>query len=127
MWDLQRLPAKWPSQRSATAADIPLHDRPVLLHGHVLSRLAKMQASNSIPRLACTFRETYVAGSEFPMFLNLSFAMQSYVRKNRLPEDRCHADDHHASDGYYVFVSLICAVASITTAIVLMFSIEMLI
>ncbi|MFT3729935.1 MAG: hypothetical protein QM780_00715 [Hyphomicrobium sp.] len=47
--------------------------------------------------------------------------MQKHAAKIRICED-----DHHTSDGYYVFVSVICAVAAMTSAIVLAFGIEMI-
>ncbi len=58
--------------------------------------------------------------------LNLSFSMQSQPGKIRGREIGRHADDQSASDGYYVFVSLICLVAAITTTILVAFGIEML-
>ncbi|MFA5955489.1 hypothetical protein [Hyphomicrobium sp.] len=47
--------------------------------------------------------------------------MQKHAGKVRLCED-----DHHASDGYHVFISLICVVVVMTCAIIVAFGIEML-
>lgn len=47
--------------------------------------------------------------------------MQKHAAKVRLCDD-----DHHASDGYYVLISLICVVVAMTCAILLAFGIEML-
>ncbi len=58
--------------------------------------------------------------------LNLGFSMQNYLGKLRLHGEGHDNDNQHASDGYYVFVTLICIVLTITTAIVVTFGIEML-
>lgn len=51
----------------------------------------------------------------------LGAQMQKQLAKIRLPQD-----DPHASDGYHVFISLVCTVGLMTSAIVLAFAIEML-
>lgn len=48
--------------------------------------------------------------------------MQRHTGKIRLCED-----DPHASDGYYVLISLICIVVATTCAILLAFGVEMLV
>lgn len=48
--------------------------------------------------------------------------MQKHAGKIRLCED-----DHHASDGYYVLISLICIVVAMTCALIATYGIEMLI
>lgn len=51
----------------------------------------------------------------------LDFCMQKQAGKIRLCED------DHASDGYYVLISLICIVVAMTSALIITYGIEMLI
>lgn len=50
-----------------------------------------------------------------------SFSMPKHAGKIRVDEVM-----HHASDGYYVFIGLICVVASTTLAVLISLGIEML-
>jgi hypothetical protein len=73
-------------------------------------------------RLVCAFEEPYVARFKFGKPISpLGFRMQKHAAKIRLCEN-----DHSVSDGYYVFLCLICAVAVMICTILLAFGIEML-
>jgi hypothetical protein len=82
---------------------------------------AKTQPSNSGASLVCARKEPYVARFIFEKVLFLGFTMPKQAAK--IPV--CESDDP-ASDGYYVFVSLIGTVLVTICAILMAFGVEML-
>jgi hypothetical protein len=71
-------------------------------------------------QLVCACEEPYPAGFNFGKLRPLGLSMQKHTAKIRFDEV-----DHHASDGYHVFIALISAVAVTIVAILLGFGIEM--
>jgi hypothetical protein len=80
--------------------------------------MRKRSPAIPLPQLVCAFEEPYLARSKHQLYS--SFRMQK-----RLSKAPAYDSDVHASDGYYVFISLLCMVGLMISAILVAFGVEM--